>query len=146
MIILMMKLMMVIRLFLTVMIFQSQPYSMVRQSQERLAGNEAFEGFAIDLIAEIAEILSKADAVDFSMPFMNLGISILYKKPQKKPPDLFSFSPRASVSSVAPAVSSSPASASAWCWVVLAASAGWSEYISRPNTSRLNTRLAVLSL
>ena len=33
---------------------------MVRQSQERLAGNEAFEGFAIDLIAEIAEILSKA--------------------------------------------------------------------------------------
>ena len=34
---------------------------MVRQSQERLAGNEAFEGFAIDLIAEIAEILSKAD-------------------------------------------------------------------------------------
>ena len=25
------------------------------------------------------------------MPFMNLGISILYKKPQKKPPDLFSF-------------------------------------------------------
>ena len=128
---------------------------MVKQSQERLTGNEAFEGFAIDLIAEISEILSrhttfgerffikifcsefnytlkwvddgaygfmnketgewnglmgellaqKADlaiadltityereqAVDFSMPFMNLGISILYKKPQKKPPDLFSF-------------------------------------------------------
>ena len=131
---------------------------MVKQSQERLTGNEAFEGFAIDLIAEISEILSRHDtaairreifiknilcsefnytlkwvddgaygfmnketgewnglmgellaqkadlaiadltityereqAVDFSMPFMNLGISILYKKPQKKPPDLFSF-------------------------------------------------------
>ena len=38
--------------------FQSQPYSMVKQSQERLTGNEAFEGFAIDLIAEISEILS----------------------------------------------------------------------------------------
>ena len=38
---------------------QSHPYSMVTQSQERLTGNDAFEGFAIDLIAEIAEILSK---------------------------------------------------------------------------------------
>ena len=126
---------------------------MVRQGPDRLTGNEAFEGFAIDLIAEIAQILSKSfqyynrhkiffiefnftlkwvddgaygfmnketgewnglmgellaqkadlaiadltityereQAVDFSMPFMNLGISILYKKPQKKPPDLFSF-------------------------------------------------------
>ena len=41
------------------MLFQSQPYSMVRQTQERVTGNEAFEGFAIDLIAEIAQILSK---------------------------------------------------------------------------------------
>ena len=111
---------------------------MVTQSDQQMNGNDAFEGFAIDLISEIAEILKfnytfkwvddgaygfrnketgewnglmgellaqKADlaitdltityereqAVDFSMPFMNLGISILYKKPQKKPPDLFSF-------------------------------------------------------
>ena len=41
--------------------FQSPPYSMVTQSQERLTGNDAFEGFAIDLIAEIAEILSKSN-------------------------------------------------------------------------------------
>ena len=41
--------------------FQSQPYSMVKQSQERITGNEAFEGFAIDLIAEIAQILSKKE-------------------------------------------------------------------------------------
>ena len=41
------------------MFSQSPPYSMVTQSEERLTGNDAFEGFAIDLIAEIAEILSK---------------------------------------------------------------------------------------
>ncbi|XP_011645390.1 glutamate receptor ionotropic, kainate 2-like [Pogonomyrmex barbatus] len=29
--------------------------------------------------------------VDFSMPIMNLGISILYKKPREAPPSLFSF-------------------------------------------------------
>ena len=99
---------------------------MLSESADKLVGNDAFEGYAIDLIAEIAEILKfnytfkwvddgaygfrnketgewnglmgellaqKADlaitdltityereqAVDFSMPFMNLGISILYK-------------------------------------------------------------------
>ena len=30
-------------------------------------------------------------AVDFTMPFMNLGVTILYKKPTKKDPNLFSF-------------------------------------------------------
>ena len=62
------------------------------QSQDRLTINDAFEGFAIDLIAEIAEMLSKSNLhLDgwnenlyfylkfLSMPFMNLGISILYK-------------------------------------------------------------------
>lgn len=29
--------------------------------------------------------------VDFTMPFMNLGISVLYRKPIKQPPNLFSF-------------------------------------------------------
>lgn len=29
--------------------------------------------------------------VDFTIPFMNLGISILYKKAQKEPPSLFTF-------------------------------------------------------
>ncbi|XP_015514437.2 glutamate receptor ionotropic, kainate 2 [Neodiprion lecontei] len=33
----------------------------------------------------------RESAVDFTMPFMNLGISILHKKPETKPPDLFSF-------------------------------------------------------
>ena len=42
-------------------------------------------------IADLTITYEREQAVDFSMPFMNLGISILYKKPQKKPPDLFSF-------------------------------------------------------
>ena len=32
---------------------------MFKESSEKLVGNDAFEGFAIDLIAEIAQILSK---------------------------------------------------------------------------------------
>ena len=44
---------------------------MVKQSQERLTGNEAFEGFAIDLIAEISEILSR---------HTTFGERIFYKK------------------------------------------------------------------
>ena len=38
--------------------FQSQPYSMYKISQEGLTGNDRFEGYAIDLIKEIADILS----------------------------------------------------------------------------------------
>ena len=29
--------------------------------------------------------------IDFTKPFMHLGISILYRKPAAQPPDLFSF-------------------------------------------------------
>ncbi|XP_042214385.1 glutamate receptor ionotropic, kainate 2-like isoform X2 [Homarus americanus] len=114
------------------------PYTMLKETSQRLEGNDRFEGFCVDLIHEISlirgfnytfrkvadgsygtknretgewngivrELLDhKADlgivdftityereeAVDFSMPFMNLGISIIYKKPQKKSPSLFSF-------------------------------------------------------
>ena len=38
--------------------FKSQPYSMYKISQEGLTGNDRFEGYAIDLIKEIADILS----------------------------------------------------------------------------------------
>ncbi|OWA54135.1 Glutamate receptor ionotropic, kainate 2 [Hypsibius exemplaris] len=34
---------------------------------------------------------NREQVVDFTKPFMHLGISILYRKPDKKPPDLFSF-------------------------------------------------------
>ena len=33
----------------------------------------------------------REQAIDFTKPFLNLGISILYKRPQKKTPNLFSF-------------------------------------------------------
>ncbi|GAB0095910.1 Ionotropic glutamate receptor [Sergentomyia squamirostris] len=115
----------------------SPPYGMLRQSSAKLEGNERFEGFGIDLIHELSQMLGfnytfnlqedgvygsigangkwngmirelleyRADlaitdltitadregAVDFTMPFMNLGISILYRKPTKLAPSLFSF-------------------------------------------------------
>ncbi|CAB3386125.1 Hypothetical predicted protein [Cloeon dipterum] len=114
------------------------PYLMFKTNGEKLTGNDRFEGYSIDLIDGISQILGfkyefqlvpdgrygsynpvtkkwdglvkqllerKADlaicdltitydregAVDFTMPFMNLGISILYSKPVKQPPNLFSF-------------------------------------------------------
>ncbi|XP_057367560.1 glutamate receptor ionotropic, kainate 2-like [Daphnia carinata] len=42
-------------------------------------------------IADLSITYEREQAVDFSLPFMNTGISILYKKPQKQPPSLFSF-------------------------------------------------------
>lgn len=35
--------------------------------------------------------VAREQVVDFTMPFMNLGISVLYRKPIKQPPNLFSF-------------------------------------------------------
>ena len=42
-------------------------------------------------ICDLTITESRQAAVDFTMPFMNLGISILFKKPADTPPDLFSF-------------------------------------------------------
>jgi len=42
-------------------------------------------------IADLTITYEREQAVDFTMPFMNLGVSILFKKPSKKPPNLFSF-------------------------------------------------------
>ncbi|CAG0923707.1 unnamed protein product [Notodromas monacha] len=117
---------------------QTPPYVMWKENKDDLVGNDKFEGFCIDLIHEISNILQfnytfrlvkdgkygsrdketgewngmirelldreadlatadltisyeREEAVDFTMPFMNLGIGILYKKPAKKAPNLFSF-------------------------------------------------------
>jgi ionotropic kainate glutamate receptor 2 len=35
--------------------------------------------------------LARAQVIDLTKPFLNLGISILYKRPELKPPKLFSF-------------------------------------------------------
>ncbi|CAL1291851.1 unnamed protein product [Larinioides sclopetarius] len=42
-------------------------------------------------VADLSITYARESAVDFTMPFMNLGISILFKKPAKKVPPLFSF-------------------------------------------------------
>ncbi|XP_037079168.1 glutamate receptor ionotropic, kainate 2-like [Pollicipes pollicipes] len=115
-----------------------KPYTMIKESTEKLVGNDRYEGICIDLIQELSRMLGfnytivvnadgapgtynettgrwngmigelldgKADlaiadltitsdreaVVDFTMQFMNLGISILYRKPTKQPPSLFSF-------------------------------------------------------
>ncbi|XP_077295114.1 glutamate receptor ionotropic, kainate 2-like isoform X1 [Arctopsyche grandis] len=117
-----------------------EPFLKYREAAdgEVLEGNDRYEGYSMDLIAGIAELLNisfrfeltpdgkygaynpdtkrwdglvgqllerKADfaicdltityerkrAVDFTMPFMTLGISILFTKATKEPPDLFSF-------------------------------------------------------
>nr|QHN69171.1 ionotropic receptor 2 [Sirex noctilio] len=121
-----------------VLISLTKPYGMLKESAATMAGNDRFEGFGIDIITRIADMLGfnytfelqadnvygslnpvtktwngmirklmndEADlaitdltitseretAVDFTMPFMNLGITILYKKATKTPPSLFSF-------------------------------------------------------
>ncbi|XP_066999471.2 glutamate receptor ionotropic, kainate 2 isoform X2 [Anabrus simplex] len=52
----------------------------------RLQDNEA------DLaITDLTITAERQTGADFTLPFMNLGISILYKKPSKAPPKLFSF-------------------------------------------------------
>lgn len=42
-------------------------------------------------IADLTMTYERESVVDFSMPFMSLGIGILFKKPKKDPPKLFSF-------------------------------------------------------
>lgn len=42
-------------------------------------------------IADLTITSDRQQAVDFTLPFMNLGLSILFKKPEETPPELFSF-------------------------------------------------------
>lgn len=53
-------------------------------------------GEVVNKVADIAVVdltitLKRAEAVDFTLPFMNTGISILFKKPTTKVTTLFSF-------------------------------------------------------
>ncbi|NXF66012.1 GRIK1 protein, partial [Ciccaba nigrolineata] len=113
------------------------PYVMYKKSDKPLYGNDRFEGYCLDLLKELSNILGfiyevklvsdgkygaqndkgewngmvrelidhKADlavapltityvrekVIDFSKPFMTLGISILYRKPNGTNPGVFSF-------------------------------------------------------
>ncbi|XP_043936952.1 glutamate receptor ionotropic, kainate 4 [Protopterus annectens] len=113
------------------------PYMMLKSNHHDLEGNERYEGFCVDILKEIAEILKfnykihlvadglygvseangtwtgmvgelisrKADlavagltitaerekVIDFSKPFMTLGISIMYRVHMGRKPGYFSF-------------------------------------------------------
>ncbi|KAF2898798.1 hypothetical protein ILUMI_07378 [Ignelater luminosus] len=114
------------------------PYGMLKDVTTALSGNDQYEGYGIDLIEELSQMLNfnytfviqedgsngnynkrtkkwdgmigevvagrvdfaiadltisseREQFVDFTMPFMNLGISILYRKPEPVPPSLFTF-------------------------------------------------------
>ncbi|XP_067423254.1 glutamate receptor 1 isoform X3 [Emydura macquarii macquarii] len=114
------------------------PYVMLKKNANQFEGNERYEGYCVELAAEIAkhvgyqyrlEIVSdgkygardpdnkawngmvgelvygradvavapltitlvREEVIDFSKPFMSLGISIMIKKPQKSKPGVFSF-------------------------------------------------------
>ncbi|XP_032486231.1 glutamate receptor ionotropic, kainate 1 isoform X6 [Phocoena sinus] len=116
---------------------KEEPYVMYRKSDKPLYGNDRFEGYCLDLLKELSNILGfiydvklvpdgkygaqndkgewngmvkelidhRADlavapltityvrekVIDFSKPFMTLGISILYHKPNGTNPGVFSF-------------------------------------------------------
>ena len=52
---------------------------------------ELIDGKADLAVADLTITYEREAVVDFSMPFMNLGIGILFRKPKKEPPKLFSF-------------------------------------------------------
>ncbi|XP_015232669.1 PREDICTED: glutamate receptor 1-like [Cyprinodon variegatus] len=117
---------------------KESPYVMLKKNHEQLTGNDKYEGYIVELAAEIAKhvgyqyklkivsdgkygardpetkmwngmvgelVYGKADlavapltitlvreeVIDFSKPFMSLGISIMIKKPTKSKPGVFSF-------------------------------------------------------
>ncbi|XP_068425280.1 glutamate receptor ionotropic, kainate 3 isoform X1 [Clinocottus analis] len=114
-----------------------EPYVMLKKSDKALVGNDRFEGYCVDLLAELASVLGftyeirlvpdgrygsqdekgqwngmireliehRADlavapltitymrekVIDFSKPFMSMGISIVYRKPNATNNGFFSF-------------------------------------------------------
>ncbi|XP_075897655.1 glutamate receptor 1a isoform X1 [Nelusetta ayraudi] len=125
------------RTYIVTTILES-PYVMLKKNHEQLQGNDRYEGYIVELAAEIAKhvgyqyklkvvtdgkygardpetkmwngmvgelVYGKADVavapltitlvreevIDFSKPFMSLGISIMIKKPTKSKPGVFSF-------------------------------------------------------
>ncbi|XP_026081018.1 glutamate receptor 1-like isoform X1 [Carassius auratus] len=125
------------RTYIVTTILES-PYVMLKKNHEQFTGNDKYEGYSVELAAEIAKhvgyhyiikivadgkygardpetmmwngmvgelVYGKADVavapltitlvreevIDFSKPFMSLGISIMIKKPTKSKPGVFSF-------------------------------------------------------
>ncbi|XP_075458253.1 glutamate receptor 1 isoform X1 [Ascaphus truei] len=125
------------RTYIVTTIMES-PYVMLKKNADQLEGNDKYEGYCVELAAEIAKhvgftykleivkdgkygardsdmkawngmvgelvygradlavapltiTLVREEVIDFSKPFMSLGISIMIKKPQKSKPGVFSF-------------------------------------------------------
>ncbi|CAG9831888.1 unnamed protein product [Diabrotica balteata] len=121
-----------------VLITMTKPYAQLKESTHRLSGNDRYEGYAIDLIEEIAKILGfeytfmvrndnqhghfdslsgkwtgmiadvidgradlavsdltinkeRVEPVEFTQPFMSVGISILFREANAVPPSFFYF-------------------------------------------------------
>ena len=56
-----------------------------------LISGEVINGKADIAVVDLTITSKRAEAVDFTLPFMNTGISILFKKPTTKVTTLFSF-------------------------------------------------------
>ncbi|XP_062309118.1 glutamate receptor 1b isoform X2 [Osmerus eperlanus] len=125
------------RTYIVTTILES-PYVMLKKNHDQFVGNDKYEGYCVELAAEIAKhvgysyrlqvvgdgkygsrdtdtkmwngmvgelVYGKADVavapltitlvreevIDFTKPFMSLGISIMIKKPTKSKPGVFSF-------------------------------------------------------
>uniref|UniRef100_A0A9J2P213 Glutamate receptor n=2 Tax=Ascaris TaxID=6251 RepID=A0A9J2P213_ASCLU len=124
---------------LRVTVYLEEPFVMLKKAEknEKLEGNERYEGYCIDLLQKIAEIrkfkyvlhevkdkaygskeangkwngmvgelqrgdadlavasltisYSRSEVIDFTVPYMHLGISILFKKPEATDPSFFAF-------------------------------------------------------
>ncbi|XP_043469345.1 glutamate receptor ionotropic, kainate 2 isoform X3 [Leptopilina heterotoma] len=77
----------------TIHLVQDNRYGSLNKVTKEWDGmiKELLEQKADLAIADLTITYDREQAVDFTMPFMNLGISILYRKPIKQPPNLFSF-------------------------------------------------------
>uniref|UniRef100_A0A3B4GHY7 Glutamate receptor 2-like n=1 Tax=Pundamilia nyererei TaxID=303518 RepID=A0A3B4GHY7_9CICH len=82
------------------------PYVMLKKNAELFQDNDRYEGTLHQVlyvymiliknkadiaIAPLTITLVREEVIDFSKPFMSLGISIMIKKPQKSKPGVFSF-------------------------------------------------------
>ncbi|EZA54442.1 Glutamate receptor, ionotropic kainate, partial [Ooceraea biroi] len=82
-----------------VLISLTPPYGMQTESWTTLSGNERYEGFGIDIIDHISKILGFNYTLQVESNYGSYnekigkwsGISILYRKPTKAAPSLFSF-------------------------------------------------------
>jgi len=77
----------------TIKLVEDGSYGSLDKSTGKWSGmiGELLDQKADLVVADITITYEREQGVDFTMPFMNLGVTILYTKPNKKDPNLFSF-------------------------------------------------------